>query len=942
MAENGVPSLAPNINAIPRALVSRIEILRDGASAIYGADAAAGVINNLVSRTYQGRQVSLRGSMTQHGGANEFQVTALQGFRSGKLHVSASLDVFHRDALSASQRRWSRESDLRLTRNLPAPWNGLPLTDANGTVVRDNDFDNSQAVNSYAQWQRGLIQPDFLTFVGSRPANNAGIVTTTTPGTSATLSANGTWYMYPGPAGEIKFKQTAPSRNLDSEERTAYRNGGRWRILVPRTDRYQLGLFFDRPVNDRLDAFGDILLYQARTYTGRPPVDWDNVGEPGIYVPAANPWNPYGTRFYHPTGAPNSDGTPRLTGTPADVAMIGGLMLAEAQPRVIEVRSYAFRALAGLRGRLAAGWEWETGLMYSGAQTHEYERFFMRESLLRRALGRTDATALNPFGTTFRLVNGVIQADRPYRNPDSVLNELYFTDERFGRTALAVWDARVNGRLGRLFLGGPIGAAAGVEARYETYEDKRPVYSGMNPPGSGAQFPFLREGDNDIIALSPNVPIDARQLIRALYAEVAFPFVTRDNRLPLVDALELSLAGRYERFSIHGQTTKPKASLVWKPSAWLKLRGSFNESFRAPNLVQTNITPLRRNVAASDPYRSEVTGLPSDGSINRRTFRQGNQNLRPEEAESWLAGFVVDVPKLRGLSFTFDYWRIRQTNVLDNIGAPATLQRDELELDLATQAALAAGTPVDQIDLGPGTPGYKGYSKVTRAPVTAEDRAAFAAFNARQTNPAARRAPVGAVVSLLDDYVNLGRRELEGYELGVRWQLPRTRLGQFTLNADSTRYLRRQQQGESTDPVLSQLGLNGRARWRASGSLQWRLGRWSAGWFTNYYGSFVDSSAATTEAVYRALGGPGYIRVFNDNGITRYLLRVPPSWLHNANVSHRFGAEAPGWLRQVTVRFAVNNLLDRDPPIADETNGYAAGTANIRGRQFVLDLTKRF
>jgi hypothetical protein len=46
-------------------------------------------------------------------------------------------------------------------------------------------------------------------------------------------------------------------------------------------------------------------------------------------VPAANPWNPYGTRFYHPTGQPNSDGTSRLTGTPADVTMIGGLMLAD-------------------------------------------------------------------------------------------------------------------------------------------------------------------------------------------------------------------------------------------------------------------------------------------------------------------------------------------------------------------------------------------------------------------------------------------------------------------------------------------------------------------------------------------------------------------------------------------------------------------------------------
>jgi outer membrane cobalamin receptor len=148
MAENGVPTLAPNINSIPRALISRVEILRDGASAIYGADAAAGVINNLVSRDYLGRQISFRGSMTQHGGANEAQATVTQGFKSGRTHLSLSLDMFHRDALAAGQRKWSRQSDLRLTRALPAPWNGVPLVDASGTTVRDNDFDNSQAVGS--------------------------------------------------------------------------------------------------------------------------------------------------------------------------------------------------------------------------------------------------------------------------------------------------------------------------------------------------------------------------------------------------------------------------------------------------------------------------------------------------------------------------------------------------------------------------------------------------------------------------------------------------------------------------------------------------------------------------------------------------------------------------------------------------------------------------
>ncbi len=947
MAENGVPSLAANANAVPTALISRVEILRDGASAIYGADAAAGVINNLISPTYNGRNVSAKMLMTQHGGANEYRFTASEGFKKGKTHISASFDYFHRDAMSATDRFWASQMDLRLARPLPAPWNGVPVVDPVTGVAqaRDNDFANTNAVNQYGQWQRGAIRSDYLTFDGARPANNTGINTSTTPPAGvATMSANGTFFLWPDPSGTLSWKQTAPSKNIDSPENATYSNWAKWRILVPRTDRVNFSTFFDRPLNDRVTAFGDFMYYVARSYSGREPINFDNVDEPGIYVPASNPYNPFGTRFYHPTGAPNADGTPRLVGTPADVSMIGGVTPVELKPRVIEVRSHLFRALAGLRGKFADGWQWESGVMYSGAQTHEYEHNYMRESLLRVALNRTDSTALNPFGYTFKIVNNQLVSDKPYINPDSVWAPIYADDERFGKTKLFVWDVKTTGELWQLFNGGRIGVASGGEIRWESYDDKRPLYSGMNPPGSGSQFPLLRDNDNDILALSPNVSIAAAQTIYAVYSEVAFPFVTRANRKPLVDALELTLAGRFEHFSIHGQTTKPKVSLVWKPASWLKLRGSFNESFRAPNLVQTSVTSLQRSVAATDAYRSEVTGLATDGNVNRLVFRQGNQNLKPETAQSWVAGFVIDVPKVRGLALTFDYWRLNQNNVIDNIGAPGTLSRDELYLDLAMQKALAAGTPADQIDLGSGTANYQGYRTVTRKPVTAADRAAYAAFNARQPTNATKRAPVGEFVSLIDNYVNLGGRDLEGYELGLQYRFPKNRFGQFVLRGEATHYLRREDKAEEDGPVLNTLGKNGRAAWRANTSLSVKRGAWGAGWFTSYYGPFVDTSAATTEVIYKALGKPDYIKEYYDNGVVRYVLRVEPVIMHNAYLSYRFARTAHPWLQGLNVRGGINNVFDTEPSISDETQGtgYLGGVANVRGRQFTFEVSRAF
>lgn len=947
MAENGVPSLAANANAVPTALIGRVEILRDGASAIYGADAAAGVINNITSTTYNGRNLAAKMLMTQHGGANEYRFTASEGFKRGRTHISTAVDYFHRDALSASDRFWASQMDLRLARELPAPWNGVPVTDPVTGVVqaRDNDFANTNAVNQYGQWVRGTIQPDYLTFVGARPAGNVGISTSTTPPAgTATMSTAGVFFFWPDPSGTLSWKQSAPSKNIDSPENATYSNWAKWRILVPRTDRFNVSTFVDHPLTERISLFGDFMFYRARSFSGREPINFDNVDEPGIYVPASNPYNPFGTRFYSPTGAPNADGTPRLTGTPADVSMVGGVTPVELKPRIIKVDSHLFRALTGLRGKFGDNWQWESALMYSGAQTHEYEHNYMRESLLRRALNRTDSTALNPFGYTFKIVNNLIVADKPFINPASVWDPLYADDERYGRTKLFVWDAKTNGELWQLFNGGKIGIASGAELRWESYDDKRPLYSGMNPAGSGQDFPYLRDGDNDILALSPNVSIAAAQTVYAFYSEVALPFVTSSNRKPLVDGLELTLAGRFEHFSIHGQTTKPKASLVWKPAPWLKLRGSFNESFRAPNLVQTSVTSLQRSVAATDAYRSEVTSLATDGNVNRLVFRQGNQDLKPETAKSWVVGFAVEVPKLRGLSLTFDYWRLNQDNVIDNIGAPGTLSRDELYLDLAVQKALAAGTPIDQIDLGSGTANYQGYRTVTRKPVTAVDRAAYAAFNARQATNATKRAPVGEFVSLIDNYVNLGGRDLEGYELGFQYRLPKTKLGQLMLKGESTHYLRREDKAEEDGPVLNSLGKNGRTAWRANLALSWKRGAWGAGWFTSYYGAFVDTSAATTEVIYNALGAPGYISKYYDNGIVRYVLRVDPVIMHNTYLSYRFGRSAHPWLRGVSVRGGVSNVFDQEPSISDETQGtgYLGGVANVRGRQFTLDLSRAF
>lgn len=77
----------------------------------------------------------------------------------------------------------------------------------------------------------------------------------------------------------------------------------------------------------------------------------------------------------------------------------------------------------------------------------------------------------------------------------------------------------------------------------------------------------------------------------------------------------------------------------------------------------------------------------------------------------------------------------------------------------------------------------------TAAPAPAPNQALSAAFNARQTSNATRRAPVGELVSVIDDYLNRSGRDIPGYEVGVNWRSPKTRLGTFTLSGDVTHHL---------------------------------------------------------------------------------------------------------------------------------------------------------
>jgi hypothetical protein len=330
----------------------------------------------------------------------------------------------------------------------------------------------------------------------------------------------------------------------------------------------------------------------------------------------------------------------------------------------------------------------------------------------------------------------------------------------------------------------------------------------------------------------------------------------------------------------------------------------------------------------------------------QRTYFGGNPGLRAQESQGKTWGVVVDVPGVRGLSVTADHWRISRTNLLGQRSVAQIRDSDNALLRAFTRAQLAAGTPVGAIDVGSGTPAYKGDPDVVRFALTPEDRTAFAAYNA--ANPGNPAAAAGRIFSLNRPFVNLATSEHEGWDFSARYVLPQQSWGNVVANTDWS-YLSR---SESTlapanlpPTVNNGLYAGGAARWRGTTTVAWRRGAWTASLGAYYVGETHDGGATTTAAVYESLGRPSYIAPFFTAGQTVYRRVIEPTLSFNLLGGYRFGDTAPALLRRTQIRIGIINLNDLEPPLASSEGFSYDASVNqnlLPGRTWTVEFTRSF
>jgi outer membrane receptor protein involved in Fe transport len=891
-------SQAVNVNQLPTHGVDHIEVLRDGASSIYGSDAVGGVINYVLKRRMDGMEASVRYDQPEDGGGEIMQAGLSAGgsFASGRGRVFATLNGLSRNEVRLTDRDFSKSS-LNVDR-APAGFNALA-----------GPFDQRFTRGYYPTFRLGSTGTSGTTYY-FLPTSGVPRLSTTNPTTAANRA------LYPDFMLDInQFGFASPK--------------------VRRGDAFA-SLEFD--LTDSLTAFGDLSYYTATSTMQRQPLAVNGpTTDQAMVMPVDSPYNPFGSRYYSPSGAANADGSPRLTGTPQAIALTQ-FMIAGLAPESVETDTDALRVVAGLRGSIGeTSWKWESSLFYNEVNGKDNASPDVRESKLAAAIAGANGTYFNPFGYTFRVQDGAVVADQRYSNPQSLVDSFSETYRRTAQSSLASIDARADGTL---FSIGSIDVqtAIGAEHRKEDLKDLRPPFSGENPADSG-----LPTTNNDFILHPARPDVRGDRDVTSAYAEVVVPLVTQNRALPLVQSLEISASGRFEHYSDFGNTTKPKFGVNWRPLSWLMLRGSYNEGFMAPSLAAL-YTSTRWSISTNgtaDPYLNTAIG---QGNYTMRNYFGGNPDLDPQESKGTTFGFVVDVPGVQGLSITADYWKITRDNLLGQRSVADILANDAALLSAYTAAQVAAGVSPNDIDVGAGTAGYKGDPDVVRLAATAEERAAFATWNA--THPNSLAAPVGLVLSTNTPFLNLSSAENKGVDFGVRYLMPRQSWGRLLVNVDASWLWRAQTVVPTTagEVISNDLYSGGAARWRTTTNISYENGPWNAG-LGIYHVSKTHDTPTVSAAVYNNLGRPSYIDPIYTNGNTVYRLVIDPVITYNLSLGYRFDS-AVSRLGDTRLRLGIVNLTNEKPPLSANGDGFgydpSTSQSLLNGRTWSLEVTSKF
>jgi outer membrane receptor protein involved in Fe transport len=642
-------STSVDVNTIPVEWIERVEVITGGASAVYGADAVAGVVNFIMKKDFEGFEARAQKGIAGEGGFNRSFVAVTGGtsFADGRGNVAVALEYSEQDRFGRGDRSIGRQYDVSVPN--PNYDKSIPSSQSNPQTILARPGGNYSTSYGGSFQMGGVFDYQRRETYGYRYHFNE----------DGSFSQN----RFDGPV-------VSPTScvNCDFTDLNAVAD------LQPKFDRISFNTAAHFDLNDRHRLFFEGKYTKTEsTFFGQPTFDSSlRLRRDNAYM------------------------TPEL-GAAMDAAGASTLTVnrfnVDAGRRGEEVKRETRRAVFGAEGMFGDNWSYEVSGNYGETEINRVnvnnrynERWFAGLDAVRTADGRivcrmdVNPAAINP------------QTGKPYRRelmgdgciPFSIMGNGAVSQEAadwfnvrsqyHGKLQQSVFAASVANNALFALPAGDVGVAAGVEYRKEKSTERTD--------------PLAAQGLTFLNAIAGG---GGSYDVKEVFVETNVPLLAD---IPGIRRLSLDLAGRYSDYNTIGSTKTWNVGLDWEVLPSLRVRGTVAKAIRAPNIAElydeqsqnfatiadpcnTNATNSNRPGTAADPAlraaNCAALGVPADWvdtySANRPGLSGGNPNLKPEQADSSSIGFVWQPEFFEGFGMSVDYWRITLKDAIGSVTA---------------------------------------------------------------------------------------------------------------------------------------------------------------------------------------------------------------------------------------------------------------------------------
>lgn len=644
-----------DVNTIPQSLIKSVEVVTGGASAAYGSDAVAGVVNFVLDNKYEGIKVTADSGITDDGDGFNYSFGAAGGwsFGGGRGHLLVSGEIAHRDGIFSVDRDWNHTGFVR---------------------IQDPTW-----VSGVSTTPRYLIRRQ----VGAANSTPGGMILNSSGGTANRL--RGTYFGQGGQVLQYQYGALTFPAATGSGAPTLTQ-GGSWQVndsgrrigLDPEDDRYGVFARLSYEIADGIELFAEGSYNRQKVVFNAGP----NLASTTTAFNAANVGT--GAAGASTLAADNAYLIQALG--PAALAGITGVTIgttaADFPFRGVANKREVQRYLLGAQGDFEAfgkSANWDVYGQYGRAKMREQLTNIMHTQRTASAVDAVFAQAGNPGGYAAGSIQCRINVDAITTNNDPNCRPL-------NRLGIGVADpaavAYILGNpyrdeIAEQFLVGanlsvtPFATWAGDVSIAVGAEYRKEKISGFVPAEFQPTIVALPTGGlrtDNTWSVGNYLPTNGQYNVKEAYLETV---------VPLGFGLELNGAIRATDYSTSGYVTTWKAGATWQPIEDIRFRVTRSRDIRAPNLNELYQAGSSNTDTVTNPFGagSGPNGGNYGASISYSALNVGNPDLRAEKADSWNIGGIFSPRFLPGFNLSVDYFRINMKDAIDTLSGQDIVDR---------------------------------------------------------------------------------------------------------------------------------------------------------------------------------------------------------------------------------------------------------------------------